>query len=188
LLAPFGATIAQIVERLGPVDAVIPAVPHLADEVRKAVSEWPVPVEIVQGEGAKFAAFRRAHAALACSGTVTLELALAGVPMVVAYRTDPLIDALRPFMRAPSIVLANLVIGSNAVPEFLNRTCTPDRLADALAPLLREGAARRAQLAAFEKLDALMDLGDATPSARAADTALAVLRETQAQRRLEIGM
>ena len=84
---------------------------------------------MVLGEAEKFAAFRRAHAALAASGTVTLELALAGVPMVVAYRVDPMARRLKRFLTVPSIVLANLVLGENAVPEFLDEDGSPEALA-----------------------------------------------------------
>ena len=176
LMKPFGETLGLVVERAGPLDIVLPAVPHLLAEIRAAAAEWPVKVRIVEGEEAKFAAFRRAHAALAASGTVTLELALSGVPMVVAYRIEPLVRPLTPFMRAKSIVLANLVIDANVVPEFVNAASTPQRLAEALLPLLGDTPERRTQLAAFARLDMLMSLGDATPSGRAADLVLETVR------------
>jgi len=111
LMAPFGLTLEEIVRRHGPVEAIIPAVPHLAEAIREAIGSWPVKPKIVEGETEKFAAFRRAHAALAASGTVSLELALAGVPMAIAYRIEPLLRPLRFLVRVPSIVLANLILG-----------------------------------------------------------------------------
>ena len=96
--------------------------------------------KIVRGEAEKFAAFRRAHAALAASGTVTLELGLAGVPMVVAYRVDPVARLRKPFISVPSIVLTNLVLGENAVPEFLDADGSPEVLARETLALLSDGA------------------------------------------------
>ncbi len=185
LLGPFGETVARIAAAVGPLDVVLPAVRHLSAEIRAGVAGWAVQPTIVEGVEAKFAAFRRAHAALAASGTVTLELALAGVPMVVAYRIDPLFQWIRLVFRAKSIVLANLVLGENAIPEFIDWQSTPERLAAALAPLLAETPERAAQLAAFARLDAMMTIENSTPSARAAEVVLETVAARQ--RRLETG-
>jgi lipid-A-disaccharide synthase len=184
LLAPFGETVARVAAT-NSAEVVLPAVRHHLDEIRAGVAGWPVQPIIVVGEEAKFASFRRAHAALAASGTVTLELALSGVPMVVAYRVDPFMRWLKIFFRAKSIVLANLVLGENVIPEFIDRDGAPEHLAEALEPLLRNSAKRNKQVAAFETLDGLMSLGDTTPSTRAAE----VVREAvvSRQRRFDIG-
>jgi lipid-A-disaccharide synthase len=176
LMRPFGETLALVTERHGPLDILLPAVPHLLAEIRAGASDWPVRVRIVEGEEEKHAAFRRAHAALAASGTVTLELALSGVPMVVAYRLDPVVRWFKWALRAKSIVLANLVIGQNVIPEFIDAASSPERLADALLPLLEESPERRRQLAAFERIDMLMALPNATPSGRAAEIVLETVR------------
>ena len=129
---------------------------------------------VVTGEAAKLAAFRSARAALAASGTVTLELALSGVPMAVAYRVSPFETWLRFVVTVPSIVLPNLILGDNAIPEFLQGACTAKALADALVPLLGDTPARAAQLAAFARLDAAMRIAPgSTPSAEAARIVLA---------------
>jgi lipid-A-disaccharide synthase len=184
LLAPFGETVARVAAA-NSAEVVLPAVRHHLDEIRAGVAGWAIQPTIVEGEAAKFTAFRRAHAALAASGTVTLELALSGVPMVVAYRVDPFMRWLKIFFRAKSIVLANLVLGENVIPEFIDRDSAPRRLAVALEPLMRGSSQRDRQVSAFNKLDGLMSLGDTTPNARAAE----VVREAVAsrQRRLEIG-
>ena len=88
--------------------------------------------------------------------------------MAVAYRLDPLAARLRFLVKVPSIVLPNLVLGENAIPEFLHESATPDRLAAAALALLRDGPERRRQLQAFARLDGLMSIGDERPSARAA--------------------
>ncbi len=122
------------------------------------------------GEAAKFAAFRGAHAALAASGTVTLELALAGVPTVGAYKVSRLEEPLKYFVKIPPLILLpNLILGERAIPEILQGRCTPENLAAALVELVREGAPRQAQVSAMARLDGLMRLPDGdAPSARAA--------------------
>src|SRR5262249_20179258 len=82
----FGAAMAAVRARLGAVEVVLPTVPHVADEVMQRTRAWPVQPRIVADPAEKWAAFRQARAALAASGTVTLELALAGVPTILAYR------------------------------------------------------------------------------------------------------
>ena len=169
----FGETVALVAKRAGPLDVVVPAVPRLAGRVQAAIASWPVPARIVTGTAEKHAAFRSARAALTKSGTSTLELALAGVPMAAAYKV-PFIEGLvgRLLITAPSAILANLVLGENVVPEFLQRDCTPHNLAAALLPLLTDTPQRRRQVAAFARLDELMAIGGAAPSDRAASVVL----------------
>lgn len=169
LLPDFGAALALMSEEFGPVDAVLPAVAHLEAEIRALIAAWPVKPRIVLGEAEKFAAFRGARAALAASGTVTLELALAGVPMVVAYKVSPVELGLRFLVTAPSIVLPNLVLSENIIPEFIQHECVPDKLAAAMLDLVKDGAPRQRQCAALARLDSLMVLpAGETPSGRAA--------------------
>ena len=169
----FGDAVAMVVDRAGPLDIVVPAVSRLADRVRAAVASWRVPARVVIDAAEKQAAFRNARAALTKSGTSTLELALAGVPMAAAYKV-PLVEELvgRLLITAPSAILANLVIGENVVPEFLQRDCTPEKLAAALLPLLTDTPQRRRQVEAFARLDRLMEIGQASPSDRAASLVL----------------
>ncbi len=178
LMAPFGETVGKVVQRCGPLEVLLPAVPRLVDEIRARLSDWPVKPTIVEGEAEKLKAFRRAHAALAASGTVSLELALSAVPTVVAYRVDLLVRLLKPFLTAKSIVLSNLILDELAVPEFIDGDSDPARLAAALTPLLREGAERAAQLAAFDRLERLMDPDGPPPSTRAAEAVLEALRNS----------
>jgi len=174
-LAVFGAAAARLADRLGPLELVLPTVPHLADRVRAQTATWAVPPRIVVEQADKWAAFRVARAALAASGTVTLELAVAGIPTVVAYKVSLLTELIyRVAVRVPTIVLANLVLGENVMPEITQRQATPDRLAQALAELIGETAARRRQLDAFARLDAVMEIGSLRPSEAAADIVVRV--------------
>jgi lipid-A-disaccharide synthase len=174
LTAVFGDAVARVAEEVPGLDLVLPAVADLADDIRERISNWTVKPRVVTGEAAKLAAFRGARAALAASGTVTLELALAGVPMVVAYRVSPFETWLRFVVNVPSIVLPNLILGENAIPEFIQDASTPQALAAALIPLLGDTPARAAQLAAFARLDERMRIAhDSTPSREAAELVLA---------------
>ena len=177
LMAPFGEAVGRVAKQCGPLEVVLPAVPRLAGEIRARTAGWPVKPAIVEGEAEKLAAFRRAHAALAASGTVSLELALSGVPTVVAYRVDPLIRPFKFMLTAKSIVLPNLILDELAIPEFIDGASHPARLAAALSPLLRDGPERAAQLAAFDRLEGLMDPDGPPPSTRAAEAVLETLKQ-----------
>ena len=174
LMTDFGAAIAAAERESGPFEIVLPTLPHVESDVRALAALWPRPPRIVVGEAEKFAAFRSARAALAASGTVTLELALAGVPLVGAYRVSGVEALLRPLVTLPfSVLLPNLALGEAAIPEFLQGDCRPEALATALAALVSDGPARSAQLAALDQLDARMRLADGRPpSAHAAAAVL----------------
>src|SRR5580700_2547629 len=179
LLSTFGTAVEQVVARGGPIDLVLPTVPHLAAQVREAVAGWKIVPRVVVDPAEKWLAFRRARAALAASGTVTLELALAGIPTVAAYRMSPVeafivVWLLRLLTKLPSVILANLVLGENVIPELLQSAATPDRLAEALLPLLTDTPQRQRQIAAFGRLDAIMAIGGEAPSAKAAAIVLDV--------------
>lgn len=184
LLADFGKALARLTEKVGPVEALLPAVPHLADRIEAEVATWPVRPRVIRALDEKRAAFRRAHVALAASGTVSLELALAGVPMAIAYRLDGFYRLVKQLNRVvkiaqvTSMVLPNIILGENVVPEFLDDEANPEALATCVAALLQDGPERRRQCEAFRRLDALMALeGGRSPSERAAEVVATVARE-----------
>ena len=176
----FGATLAALQEQGITVDPVLPTLPHLRDAVNGAVAQWPVRPRIVTDEAEKQSAFRNARAALAKSGTVTLELALASVPMVTLYRGGA-VEAwiARRVVRVSSIILANLVIGENVIPEFHQEECTACNLAPALLNVLNDTPQRQRQLDAFAKLDRIMGTGGRSPSERAAEIVLQEMERRQ---------
>lgn len=177
LAGVFGQALRLVGERAGPIEVVVPTVAHLLPQVTAAAAGWPMRPRVITAWAEKQAAFRSARVALAKSGTVTLELAVAGVPTVGAYRVSAF-DAwvARRLVKVHSVILANLVLGRNVVPEFLQEDCTPERLADALVPLLGDTPERRAQVDAFASLDTLMEIGMRAPAARAAEVVLGMLR------------
>lgn len=168
LMGPFGAALSLLEKRESLPQIIIPAVPWVRELIDQHAASWPGPVHIVEGEEDKFKAFALADAALAASGTVTLELAMVGTPMVVAYRVDPLAARLRFLLKVPSVVLANLVLGENAFPEFLQEECSPEKLANAVELLLKDTPERQAQLNALEKFPDKMRFEGDSPSETAA--------------------
>lgn len=181
LIEPFGKTVERLAKTVWPLDIVIPTTPHLQDIVVRETACWPLRPQIVVKREDRRAAFRRARAALAKSGTVTLELGLSGVPMIAAYRVSGIEAVIaRRLIRVPSVILTNLVLGENTVPEFIQSECTPDKLAASLAPLLRESPQRQKQIEALARLDQVMEIGSAQPAQKAADIVVEVARKAVA--------
>jgi lipid-A-disaccharide synthase len=169
LMPAFGEAVARLSHRRE-LEILLPVVPSVRELVERHLASWPKRPHLVEGDEDKFRAFKLARAALAASGTVTLELALCGAPMVVGYKVDRLIA---PFLRrlivAPSVVLPNLVLGENVFPEFHQENCSPANLADTVAPLLDDTPERRRQVEALARIpDALQVSGHAPSEAAAA--------------------
>jgi lipid-A-disaccharide synthase len=179
-MAVFGETLGLLQAQGIAFEAVLPTMPHLQGLIAAALKNWPVQPRVVVGEPDKRAAFRLAHAALAKSGTVTLELAISGVPMIGAYKAGAIES--RIVMRrivSSSVILANLVVGDNVVPEFIQQDCAPAKLAAALREVLTDSPLRRRQLEAFAGIDRIMSTGNQSPSTRAADVVLATMRKAR---------
>ena len=179
-MAVFGETLGRLHAGGIAFELILPTMPHLLEVIQQGVKSWKIAPRIVVGEQEKRAAFRIANAALAKSGTVTLELALAGVPMVTAYRTGAL-EAwiLLRAISVKSVILANLVVGENVVPEFIQQDCTPEKLVPALREILADSPSRRRQVEAFARIDTMMSTGNQPPGVRAADIVLATLRKSR---------
>lgn len=181
-MTAFGMTLTRLQSEGVVFEAVLPTLPHLEEAIRAALKYWKIQPRIVLGEEEKRAAFRIARAALAKSGTVTLELALSGVPMVTAYRTGAMeAFILRRAIRVNSVILANLVVGENVVPEFLQENCRSERLAPALREVLGDTPMRRKQVQAFGRIDRIMSTGNQPPSVRAAEIVLATMHKARAR-------
>ena len=177
-MAIFGETLALLNAEGIAFEPVLATTPQLEGMVRENLKDWRVQPRIAVREVEKRAAFRSARAALAKSGTVTLELALAGVPMVAAYRVGA-VEAfiLRRAIKVQSVILANLVIGKEVVPEFLQENCTAEALAKSLREVLSDTPLRQRQVEAFARLDSVMSTGGAPPNVRAAEIVLAAMRK-----------
>jgi lipid-A-disaccharide synthase len=176
LLPVFGRTMALLAQDFPALVPIIPSSPSVADVVAKAARGWPVRPVIVTDVDDKHDAYAAAGAALTKSGTSTLELALAGVPMAVTYRVNPLSAALaRRLIRVPHVAMVNLLAGRELVPELLQQDCRPDRLRAVLRSLLTDQAAAGAQRAAFAAIMATLAAPAGLPSDAAAAAVLEVL-------------
>lgn len=157
---------------------VIPAAGTVLESVRAKVAGWPFRAHVIEDEQLKDDAFVAGTVALACSGTVTTELALAGAPMVVAYRIGAASYAiLKLIFKSPWVTMFNIAAKDFVAPEFLQAECTPDRLAAAVAERLDDPALRARQTAAQNAALEVMGRGGPDPSEKAADTLLALLAE-----------
>lgn len=177
LLRPFGETVADLAKRVD-LEVLVPAVPRQKETIENAVQSWPAPTYVLDGDDDKWSALKLADAALAASGTVTLEVAVSGTPMVVGYKVDLLAWQLRFLMTAPSIVLANLVLDENAFPEFIQHRCEAADLTPAVEALLTETPERARQVMALAKIRNRMELDGQRPSEKAAAVIRDVLQAT----------
>ena len=177
LLPVYAATLRLLAPRFPGLHAVVPTVGTVATEVQAGAAGWPVPTVVVHGVEEKYDAFAAAEAALAASGTISLELALAGCPMVIAYRVNALTAWLvRHFMiKVRFVSVVNLRLDRALVPELLQENCRPALLAEALQHLLADPALGRAQIDAAAPALAQLGRGGMPPSQRAARTVLGVI-------------
>jgi lipid-A-disaccharide synthase len=169
ILPVFHKAVAEIAKRVPGLVTVLPTIPHVAAKVRAGTQNWATPLHIVEGDTEKFAAFDAADAALAASGTVTTELALARKPMVVGYKVGWLTYMLAlPLMNVRFITLINVLLDREAVPEFLQVRCTPELLANAVTKLLTDKGAASHERDDLDEATMLLGRGGEAPSLRAA--------------------
>jgi lipid-A-disaccharide synthase len=183
LLPVFSPTVTRLAARFPGLVVVVPTVETVAESVAAASSAWPVRTIVVRGVSAKYDAFAASTAALAASGTVSLELAMARVPMVIGYRIwTPTWIGLKMVSKVAYASLINILLDRPVIPELLQDACVPDQLEPAIAKLLSDPVARETQLSAFAEGLAQIGLGGEGPSFRAADQILTLLDKWPAQR------
>ncbi len=177
LMGPFGDAVARLKADHPRLHVVLALAESVAAQTRAAAEAWPVKPYMVEGEASRIDAMCGATVALACSGTVSTELALAGCPMVVAYRVSPLTYALLKFaIRTPWVTLINIAARRFIAPELIQGRCNGPELARALAARLYDEALRLRQIA--DQTEALGKLGPRDgpdPSERAADAVIAII-------------
>ena len=177
LMGPFGDAVARLKASHPRLHVVLALAESVAEEARAAAQTWTVKPFLVEGEAGRIDAMKGATLALACSGTVTTELAMAGCPFVVAYRISGLTYALLKIaIKTRWITLINIAAGREIAPELIQDRCTGPELARALAARLDDEGLRRRQIAEqTEALGKLGPVGGADPSERAADAVIAVI-------------
>jgi lipid-A-disaccharide synthase len=176
LMPVFGRTIGLLRGDFPSLVPVVPSSPVVAEVVARAASDWPVKPLIVTDLDEKHDAYAAAGAALTKSGTSTLELALARVPMAVTYRVNPITAALaRRLIRVKHVAMVNLLAGRAVVPELLQGDCDPEKLRAVLRTLLTDSQAAEAQRAAFGPIMASLRAPEGEPSDAAARAVLEML-------------
>lgn len=180
LLPIFGAALDHVHRTIGPVRVVVPTVATVAATVAEAVSSWPGRPIVVQRPEEKYDSFAASRAALAASGSVALELALAKLPMVVGYRLNPLTEVLLArVLKVRHVNLVNLLLERPLVCELLGKDCTPPRLAASLVELIRDERVRAAHQQGYDEAVRHLDGDGASPSLRAADQILELVAARQ---------
>lgn len=178
LLPVFAETLRELSGRFPYLVPVMPLAASVAPQIRAAVENWPERPILVTDVAEKHDAFAAAAVALTKSGTSTLELALAGLPMVVTYKVNPVTAAIvRRVIRVPHAAMVNLLAGQEVVPELLQENSRPDLLAAAVATLLETPEAAAAQRQHFSRIMAGLRPPHGLPSEAAAEAVLALLAE-----------
>ena len=173
LAGRFGQTLGLVADRVPGLRVVLPTLDSIRDEIATRTADWPVRPLILTDRDEKSVAFAAADAALAASGTVSLELAANGVPMVIGYDMAPLSRwIIRRMVRTDTVTLVNLVSETRAVPEFIAADCRPEPMAAALTEILTDGPARRAQMQAMALTMQRLGRGGEPPGLRAARSVL----------------
>jgi len=174
LAKPFAEALRRLAAERPDLCFVLPAAQTVAAQVRAV--DWGAPVHIVEGDQLKYDAMKAATVALACSGTVTSELGMAGCPFVVAYRTGVVTYfAARLIYRQRYITLINIAAGEAVAPEFIQHDCTGEALAKALAERLDDPGLRARQVAKQNATLETMGRGGPDPAERAADVVIEML-------------
>jgi lipid-A-disaccharide synthase len=157
LMEPFGKTVEELSSRVEKLEVILPTLPRIEAMVRELSRDWTVKPLIVVGDEEKWKAFARADAALAASGTVSLELALSRIPSVLSYKADWFARKfLVPKITIWSAALPNIIADEPVVPEFFNEFVRPGMLARNVERLMRPGSARQAQLDGFDAVASVM--------------------------------
>ncbi|MEC8177866.1 MAG: lipid-A-disaccharide synthase, partial [Pseudomonadota bacterium] len=178
-LAPvFEQTIARVGCGIENLSVVVPVVPHTRAAVRARVAGWPIKPILVEDESDKIAAFSAANAALAASGTATLELGMAGLPSVVAYKMGGMMGPLLlRMLRVPSAVIVNLVLDAPVMQEFLEDRCTADLITPAVNALLQDDALNSEKRAQLLPLANVLGGAGQSPATRAAEIIRSLIQQ-----------
>ena len=184
-LGPFGETVARLQTEHPALSVVVPTVSAIAEFVRSETRSWAVPVIVVENEPERFAAMAASNVALAASGTVALELAIARTPSVIAYRVHPLTHRIvKRLIKVRYANLVNLLLDKGAIPEFLQARCRAGLLTEAVNRLLVDGEARSAQITAYDRAVDMLSAGGSAPSDAAAACVLGLIPGGQSNKRV----
>ena len=157
---------------------VIPTVKTVAGMVRQMVGGSGLPITIVEDEDDRHNAFKASAAAMAASGTVALELAIADIPHIVAYKVSPFSALLvRHFLHIQFVNLSNILLGREIIPELLQERCISGNILSYMKNILEHGDWYDRQKEGFRKVRAILGMGEQTPSENAADVILSLIKK-----------
>lgn len=172
----FKETTALVQASVAELVVVIPVIGRSAEIVREHVKNWPLKVILIDGVAEKYDAMSASNVALAASGTVGLELALAKLPAVIAYKMHPFTAYIaRKFVKLDYVNLINILEKREIVPEHLLENCVPSRLAPSIIELFKDEEKQRAQMDGYGDALCAIGLGGDAPGARAADAIFKLL-------------
>ena len=172
----FGESVRTLSKRIEGLHVLVPTLPQNRAAVAAQTASWGAPVTVIEGKAEKYATFAASDAALTASGMATLELALAGVPMIVCYRANPITAAIAwRIVKVPHVAMPNIIADRRAAPEFLQQDCTPERLVPATEQLLQDEGRRRDQIESFREIAVKLGRGGPPPSERAAEVVLKLI-------------
>ena len=182
LAGRFGATVGLL--NRDDLHVVVPTVPHVHEQVAEEVQNWPFQVTLLDARGyapkiaeaRKWALFHMSDAALAASGTVGLELGMAGCPAVIAYQVSPISTFfMKRMIKTKYVNLINILLQRPVVPELLSENCTPENIAAALRPILADAEVASAQRKALVEAMAMLGTADDSPGLRAARSVVSAI-------------
>ena len=160
----------QLLERNPQLHFVVPTVKTVASRVQKMCADSALPLTIVENEQDRYDAFKTSSAAVAASGTVALELAIANVPHIIGYKVSPLTGWLaKKFLHIQFVNLSNIILGREIIPELLQERCIPVNISLYIEGLLNHDEWYDKQMDGFKKVKMLLGQGEQTPSEKACD-------------------
>ncbi len=160
----------QLLERNPQLHFVVPTVKTVASRVQKMCADSALPLTIVENEQDRYDAFKTSSAAVAASGTVALELAIANVPHIIGYKVSPLTGWLaKKFLHIQFVNLSNIILGREIIPELLQERCIPVNISLYIEGLLNHDEWYDKQMDGFKKVRMLLGQGEQTPSEKACD-------------------
>jgi lipid-A-disaccharide synthase len=178
-----GEAVALLWRQRSRLRVVLPTLPGLAPLVKSLVADWQVPVLVLEDRAERFDAYAASRLAIAASGTVSLEAALARLPLITIYRTGPVTAWLaRRLIKVPHVNLVNLILGRPAVPELLQEDCHPERIAATATRLLEDEGLRADQQAALAEATARLGAVDGRPPSQCAAARVLEVMEAQPRR------
>lgn len=176
LLPVFKEVVETLAQKYPDARIVVPTVSKVADVVTEEMKSWPLAPIVVATDQERHDAFAAADCALAASGTVSLELAIAGVPHVIAYQVNAITGWIaKRLIKIDTVTIVNLVLGRKLIPEFLQEKCKAKNIVPVLEALMKESPAREEQKSGFDDACKMLGFGDRAPSEKAAEQILKII-------------